>query len=199
MKITTIIIGLLIISGCQSSNTAYYREYDQGNRIEEILGGRRQIATNELEEYVSRVGKKVMLVSGRSDIKYKFNVVSSDAPTFNLTTNSITISRGLLNRLNDEAELAAILSHGIVELSENYSDPSLKDDSVLTYMARAGYDPAAAVELQQKYLRNSASLGGVYSANPPTASRIDTNKARLNKLPKGLHRGTEIYSKNVKG
>ena len=54
----------------------------------------------------------------------------------------------------------------------------------MRYMLRAGYDPAAAVALQQTFVRlaegkNPNWLAGLFASHPPSQQRVDANRALL--------------------
>ncbi len=60
----------------------------------------------------------------------------------------------------------------------------------MQYMKRAGYDPAAAVSLQQTFLRLSEGrasnwLEGLFASHPPSAERVANNQALLSELGAG--------------
>lgn len=68
----------------------------------------------------------------------------------------------------------------------------------MRYLARAGYDPEAAVDLQETFLqlagdRRTGWLQGLLSSHPPTQDRVDANRARLAELPVGGERGEQRY------
>lgn len=53
----------------------------------------------------------------------------------------------------------------------------------MEYMARAGYDPQGAVELQETFVRLSNNqrqdfLSGLFASHPPSQERVDANRAR---------------------
>jgi predicted Zn-dependent protease len=60
----------------------------------------------------------------------------------------------------------------------------------MDYMKRAGYDPAAAVTLQQKFVALSEKQGagqggwleGLFASHPPSQERVENNRARLAEL-----------------
>jgi predicted Zn-dependent protease len=60
----------------------------------------------------------------------------------------------------------------------------------MTYMKRAGYDPAAAVDLQQTFVKLSAGkksgwLDGMFASHPPSEERVARNQATLAELGAG--------------
>ncbi len=57
----------------------------------------------------------------------------------------------------------------------------------MLYMRRAGYDPAAAVDLQQTFVRLAEGkqanwLAGLFASHPPSQARVDANRALLAKM-----------------
>lgn len=67
-----------------------------------------------VEEYVRRVGNKLAAQSDRK-LPYEFNVINDSVPNaWALPGGKISINRGLLYELKDEAELSAVLAHEIV-------------------------------------------------------------------------------------
>jgi predicted Zn-dependent protease len=72
----------------------------------------------------------------------------------------------------------------------------------MKYMARAGYDPAAAVTLQETFVRlsegrNSRWLEGLFSSHPPSMARVQANRQTLKEFPKGGEVGRERYQAKI--
>lgn len=60
----------------------------------------------------------------------------------------------------------------------------------IEYMVRAGYEPRAAVELQQTFVklsegRNSGWFEDFFASHPPSQARVDANRAQAETLPTG--------------
>ena len=69
----------------------------------------------------------------------------------------------------------------------------------MVYMKRAGYDPAAAVTLQQTFVRLAGSnrqdwLGGLFASHPPSAERVANNQANLREVGAGGETGERPYA-----
>lgn len=67
----------------------------------------------------------------------------------------------------------------------------------MEYMARAGYDPQGAVELQETFVRlnknqNQDFLSGLFASHPPSQERVEANRARAPTLS-GNVRNQEGY------
>ncbi|MDQ6974151.1 MAG: M48 family metalloprotease, partial [Mariprofundaceae bacterium] len=75
-----------------------------------------------LAVYVNEVGQKVAKVSDRPDLFYHFYVVDDAIiNAFALPGGYIYIHRGLLNYLNSEAELAAVLAHEVGHVTARHA------------------------------------------------------------------------------
>jgi predicted Zn-dependent protease len=69
----------------------------------------------------------------------------------------------------------------------------------MSYMKRAGYDPAAAVELQKTFVRLSKGkrpnwLQGLFASHPPSEERVANNMKTLAELGAGGERGCGEYT-----
>jgi predicted Zn-dependent protease len=70
----------------------------------------------------------------------------------------------------------------------------------IKYMAKAGYDPQAAVELQELFVRmfdkqESSWLEGMFASHPPSRDRVTANRAEIAKYPKGGVRNKEAFQR----
>jgi len=81
-------------------------------QIETALGGR--FADENLQRYVHGVGQRVARFCHRPDIAYYFTVVDQKAVNaFAVPGGHVFITRGLLDELDSEAQLATILGHEV--------------------------------------------------------------------------------------
>lgn len=192
-------IGILLtLSGCGNNQDSLVT-HRQTSRIDNGVVATYAPSESSTEEYVNRVGKRVLLVSDRHSNNYNFSVLEESQPVFavNTETHSVIISRGVLQQLKNEAELAAALALGIAKLD----NASNIDKDAANLLSMAGYDPHAILELQQQYFyaanNNQAHwLQNIYPT-PPTAGAITTNEVMLKKMPKGLLRGEDEYNKEL--
>lgn len=72
----------------------------------------------------------------------------------------------------------------------------------MQYMKKAGYDPAAAVTLQETFVRLSANrqsnfIEGLFASHPPSNARVAANKVTLTQLGAGGNLGKEVYAQKV--
>ena len=72
----------------------------------------------------------------------------------------------------------------------------------ILYMKEAGYDPAAAVELQEIFLklsegRQSGFIDGLFATHPPSAKRVEENRELARKIGTGGYRGKDVYDRRM--
>lgn len=69
---------------------------------------------NVLNDRVNRVGNRVASVANRQDIKYRFKVLNMKDPNaFAVPGGTIYATKGLLDMVNSDSELAAVLAHEV--------------------------------------------------------------------------------------
>lgn len=92
------------------------------------------------------------------------------------------------------------LTAGLVGQKYSRSHESESDYYGMKYMAKAGYDTQAAVDLQETFVRLSAGKGGgwldgLFASHPPSIARVNDNKKTLAQYPPGGFRGEHEYQK----
>lgn len=79
-----------------------------------LLGAVKPIQNQAVQDYVNKVGLWVALQSDRPDLPWRFAVVDSDdIDAFAAPGGYVFITRGLLEHMHSEAELAGVLGHEI--------------------------------------------------------------------------------------
>ena len=199
--------------------------------------GGRYVSDPGLTDYVSEIGQRLARVADRS-LPYEFVVIDDSTPNaWALPGGKIAVNRGLLTKLNSEAELAAVLSHEIVHAAARHSAKSIERGMLLSsvlgvasaaidqragnygrifedgaqlgaqfivssygreaelesdaygmiYMVRAGFDPEAAVSLQETFVQLSKGqssnwLDGMLASHPPSQERVEKNRQTASRL-----------------
>ncbi|AHI28026.1 M48 family metalloprotease [Marinobacter similis] len=82
------------------------------------------------------------------------------------------------------------------------SDELESDYYGILYMKKAGYDPTAAVELQQLFLelsegRDSSFIQGMFATHPPSAKRVQRNRELVDEIGAGGYRGEDVYKRKL--
>jgi predicted Zn-dependent protease len=96
----------------------------------------------------------------------------------------------------------AQVAAGLVHTKYGRDDELEADYYGMLYMSRAGYDPMAAIGLQETFIRLNESrsqnwLAGLFSSHPPSLERVRANKITAEKLPKGGIVGRDIYLNRI--
>ena len=162
------------------------RALEQHPQLLAALGG--DYGDPALTAYVTAVAERLLATSSFQRIGYRFRFVITDAPdVFALSTagGNVYLSRGMLALANNEAELAAVLSHEIAHIvlrhgaereqlvrsvrgraNQAIAERALAarhevaaDDFSLHLMAEAGYDPRA----QGRFLAAVARLTDIHA------------------------------------
>jgi len=127
-------VGLLTAAGCSSNPLTSInpvtgrREFIAIPRSYEISMGAQaapKVATEFggpvgdtiLQSYVQQIGKKVASASDR-EMPYDFTLLNSEVPNaFALPGGNIFVTAGLMSRMTNERQLAAVLGHEIVHVA----------------------------------------------------------------------------------
>jgi beta-barrel assembly-enhancing protease len=96
----------------------------------------------------------------------------------------------------------AQLSSQLITTKFSRDEESEADLYGMHYMKKAGYDPTAAVTLQETFVRlskdrKSGFIDGLFASHPPSDARVAANKATLAELGAGGEWGREIYAQKV--
>lgn len=163
----------------------YYRQLQQA-------GGGLYTADPALTEYVRQVGRRLAAVSDRK-LPYEFVVLNSDvANAWALPGGKIGVTRGLLEALDNEAELAALLGHEIVHAAARHGarrmqraqlgELALLGVAVAAqesgYSQLIGFGSGIALHLfTQKYNRDDERESDYYGMKYMRAAGYDTSAA----------------------
>ena len=76
----------------------------------------------ELQAYITRIGRSLVTSAKRDPDDFTFTVIDSpDINAFATPGGYVYMNRGLLAYLDNEAELAGVLSHEIAHITANHS------------------------------------------------------------------------------
>ncbi|MBM3239771.1 tetratricopeptide repeat protein [Candidatus Poribacteria bacterium] len=132
-----VLILLCAIVGCAVNPVTGKKQFTLVSESQEVAIGDEQypimtqvsgglFQDEELQAYVNEVGQKLAKVSHRPELKYQFNVVnSSELNAYALPGGKISITRGLLTRMDNEAELAGVLGHEIGHVTARHVSTAL--------------------------------------------------------------------------
>ncbi len=131
--ILTLILLVTTLSGCSTNPVTGKSELSLVSEQKELAIGEQQylparqsqggdyIVDQKLTAYINGIGQKLAAVSDRK-LPYEFKVLNNSVPNaWALPGGKITINRGLLMYLHNEAELAAVLAHEIVHAAAKHA------------------------------------------------------------------------------
>ena len=102
------------------------------------------------------------------------------------------------SKRSDLVDFAAAGGAALLGLRFSRENELEADHYGIDYMVRAGYDPRAAVELQETFVRLSGNksagwLAGMFATHPPSQERVEANRSKAAGLPANLYRGEDVY------
>lgn len=104
------------------------KEIEIGRQLAAVLLGSKPLHPDmRLQRYVNRLGRWISLYSTRPELPWSFAVL--DDPGYNAFAapgGYIFVTKGLVDRLTDEAELAGILAHEINHVAEKHHLKALR-------------------------------------------------------------------------
>jgi predicted Zn-dependent protease len=113
----------------------------------------------EVQKYVEEVGRRLARVSDRRRLPYEFVVLNNSIPNaWSLPGGKIAINRGLLQELNSEAELAAVLGHEIVHSAARHTAQRMQR-GMLVEMGMTGVGGLLQGNKYEDLLMQGAGLG----------------------------------------
>jgi len=130
---TALLLLSTLLAACATNPATGKQDFVMMTEKEELAAGKQifnEIRKNmiilpeddPLARYVDHVGQKVAATADRKDLFLRFYVVDDDTiNAFALPGGYIFIHRGLINHMNNEAELAAVLGHEAGHVTARHS------------------------------------------------------------------------------
>jgi predicted Zn-dependent protease len=217
MRTATLALTVILLAACSTNPATGKREFNIVSESQEVAIGQqshqqivRQFGTYdekpELNRLVERVGKQLAATSERPQLPWTFTIL--DTPMVNamaLPGGYIYITRGMLERINSEDELAGVLGHEIAHVTARHSAQQISRSQLAQFGMVLGAVIAGPEVLQQygqlaelgigllfqRYSRQHETqadlLGTGYMAearyNPIGAERMLMTLQRLDKNP----------------
>ncbi|WP_279246673.1 M48 family metalloprotease [Candidatus Litorirhabdus singularis] len=115
---------------------------------DEMIKNGAAYADQEVQDYINRIGQNLAKNSDRPKLKYTFTVIDSeDINAFALPGGFIYINRGLMSYLDNEAELAAVLSHEIGHVTARHSVRQQTASAANSVLAQLAYITTGSADL----------------------------------------------------
>lgn len=125
-----------------------------------LLGAVPLVRDDKLQRYVNLVGNWVALQSGRKDVTWHFGVLDTeDINAFAAPGGYIFVTKGLYQRLNNEAELAGVLAHEIAHVTLKHHLKVLKQSSLIGALGQAASNKVKdSDQVVQNLIGNGAEI-----------------------------------------
>ena len=163
--------------------------------IEKQLGGR--IENDQIQKYIESVGEKIARVSHRQSIEYHFTAVEHESiNALALPGGYIFITRGLLEKLTTEAQLASILGHEVAHVvSRDTANMISKEIGMTILLAATIVTGQAPGEVINAAVVTQQILGLSYSRDDERQADIHGMRYmfRAGYNPKGMVETMEIF------
>lgn len=145
------LFSLLSQSGSQIDEP---QEIEIGRQLSAVLLGSKPLDPDmQLQRYVNQLGRWISLQTSRPDLPWTFAVLADDGfNAFAAPGGFVFVTRGLIDRIGDESELAGILAHEISHVVRKHHLEAIRAN------ARAG------IVTQLIGSQLSKDLGGALSA-----------------------------------
>jgi len=163
------IIGIILVLFCVC-NTAFAMSDDIEIAIGRQVDARlkeeyRIIDDQEINKYIEHVGLKLVSVSNRQDMVYHFVVLDTKKiNSMSVPGGYIYITKGFLSRIENEAQLAAVLAREIAHIAKHHGIKRIEKNMESSVgMAEAS---AAPITVRSKKISKKASkiLIGAHTA-----------------------------------
>lgn len=136
-------------------------QFDQQIRTENKV-----LADTVWQDYFNEVGQSIVKVCDRKDIQYHFTVIESDQiNAFATPGGYVYIYTGLLDRINNEAELAAVTAHEISHVVARHSVKRLQSAVGIGLLEEIAFGGNASATRDVVNLGVGVALQGYSRAN----------------------------------
>lgn len=139
-------------------NISEQDEYEIGAMVSEKIRQRYGVVQDKsVHRYVTLVGATLATRSSRPNIKWQFIVLDTDGVNaFAAPGGFVHITRGALALLDDEAELAGVLGHEIIHITEQHTIKAIKKSKMTDLGIEAGAAQAPGGGLGQAAMEKIA-------------------------------------------
>lgn len=196
MILSTILLGLL--AGCTGINVVSQQEVQSKGKeaMANLLGAAPLYPDAALQRYVNQVGMWVALQSNAPSLKWEFGVTNDkDVNSFAAPPGYVLITKGLFDRLNTEAELAAVLGHEITHVIKGHHQKAMnaaKQREMGMGLAKLALAQSGKSENSQKALQGV--VGGISENYVRGLDKSDEFEADVNGMVLAARAGYNPYA-----
>lgn len=143
------------------------QELSLGEQFDKQLRSENKVFADTVwQNYFNEIGQSIVKVCDRKDIKYHFIVIESDQiNAFATPGGYVYIYTGLLDRINNEAELAAVTAHEISHIVARHSVKRLQSAVGISLLEQIAFGGNASATRDVVNLGVGVALQGYSRAN----------------------------------
>ncbi|TFH65365.1 MAG: peptidase M48 [Candidatus Zixiibacteriota bacterium] len=143
------------------------QELSLGEQFDKQLRTENKIFTDSVwQNYFNEIGQSIIKVCDRKDIQYHFTVIESEQiNAFATPGGYVYIFTGLLDRINNEAELAAVTAHEISHVVARHSVKRLQSAVGIGLLEQIAFGGNASATRDVINLGVGVALQGYLRAN----------------------------------
>jgi len=145
-----------------------------------LLGASPVLADANAQKYVNRVGLWVALQSSRPTLPWRFAVIDNpNVNAFATPGGYVFITRGLLDNLHSEAELAGALAHEIAHVEKMHHLKAIKKDARLKLLGKGAahvIKKSADAEEMERLNQVGAAAKGLYARGLDKADEYEADR-----------------------
>jgi beta-barrel assembly-enhancing protease len=142
----------------QLSTVSAKQEVEIGQQINQQLvsQGIRFYGDPDLNQYVNQIGQRLVAVSKRSQLPFKFQIVSDRAVNAFATTGGyVYVTTGLMKTADNEAQLASVIGHEIGHIEGKHLLQQLRQTAITRgLISAAGLDRSVIANLGTELVLN---------------------------------------------
>lgn len=126
------------------------------------LGG--EIPSKTIQDHVSQIGMQMAKLSERSDLPWAFYVVDSEViNAFALPGGKIFITRGLISKMDNDAQLAAVLGHEVGHVTAQHAGQQMAHNTIVG-LGAAGVGIGAGYATDEEWVGTAAGAAAGLAA-----------------------------------
>lgn len=145
-----------------------------------LLGASKPMASPAIQQYVNRVGLWVALQGSRPELSWRFAVLDNpNVNAFATPGGYVFITRGLLERLNSEAELAGALGHEIAHVEKKHHLKAMKKDAGMRLLGKGATQvlgTAGSAADRERLGKVAGAAKGLYARGLDKEDEFDADK-----------------------